>query len=164
MAKRTPLARRTWLNNSEYDRLTNSSVLHYDIAAYLDIAKNYWFIIEARAGGKELMARSVYEYNQLENALKPRSVVPELTETSWTRYNAHIFNNVHKALLSQRVALPGFTCATTRCHYVTPLDGDPWPRNMVNTYRYTMREDDPRRKNAVKRTPRKASVALPDWL
>lgn len=160
MTSRKALDVRTWLDNTQYDLMARDVVLHYDLFAYVDQLGEYWFAVEARAGGMGKLAQSLYRLRG--GALEPVTATPALTPVQWGRANHATFKAVHRALLGVRQALPGYTAITTHCHYVRPLDCDPWPRGTVNTYQYGGRVGPG---EAKRQRVRKADrAALPDLL
>lgn len=163
MTYRAALPTRTWLDNTAYDLLVSPTVLHYDLFAYADIAGAMWFSIEARAGGVKLLARTLIHLCAARDRLEERTMAPQLRPVKWSRANAHVFRRVHRTLLAQCAALPGYNRLSVHCHYVPVLDCDPWPRGTVNTFHYGGRvggigQGKPRR---IQRTPRDV---LPDLL
>jgi hypothetical protein len=152
-----PFPARPWLKSPTYVRMMQSDViLHYDAYAYRDAGNYLWLRLEARQGGRVLCGSSVYVVTSL--GLEPREALPEaVIPAYWTRGTHATFRVVHPMVLGMVRNVPeSFARATVHFHYITCTDADPWPRNMVNTYRYTVRPDDPRTK---RRTP-----PLPDIL
>lgn len=127
---------RTWLDGREYDLLSSSTVLHYDLFAYKDIAGHLWFAIEVRAGGVGKLAQSLFRFDPATGQLETRHATPALEPVTWGRATNHVFRRVHGALLALCGAVPGYNRRSVHCHYVPVPDCDPWPRGTVNTFHY----------------------------
>jgi|SRR6478609_1379605 len=166
MVHRIPFEARPWIDGATYDRLARPSTLHYDLYALSD-GFAYYFRVEARQGGHALQGRSVYAYDAATETLTEVREPEGATQVAWTRRNRHVFQAVHKRLLGVCRMLSGYVRVSVLCHYVNVPDQNPWPRNMVNTYRYTIKPDDPRfgpRKGDAKRGGRPKVSRLPDLL
>lgn len=163
MTYRKKMDTRTWLNDREYDLLALPGVLHWDLFAYTDLSGAYWFSVEARQSGQRLIARSLFRLDPATGQLEARTMAPQLTPVVWDRRTHDVFRRVHRALLLICEALPGYSRVSKHCHYVPVPDCDPWPRGVVNTYKYTTRPDDPRKLPRSQRAP-VVGAPLPDLL
>ena len=170
MTYRTALSTRFWLGDREYDLLTSDTILHYDLFAYVDSTGAHWFLIEARQGGKVLVATELYRLDESDGRLEARHAVPQWLPVVWNKATHKVFRWVHRALLSRCVMLPGYNRKSVHCHYVYVPDCDPWPRGTVNSFSYGgvkggIAQGKPQR---TRRQPRDVvptpAGALPDWL
>jgi len=153
---------RPWLGRTEMELLCRDTVIHADIHAYSYADSELWFCITYSRGGTALIAKEYALYTPETLLYGPPD--PEraalLRACYWTRASAQAFNASHRALVTRALAegesVDGGNVVSLHCHYIKVPDANPFPRDMVNSYRVAMSPRTGR--------PKRPVTKLPDWL
>jgi len=148
-----PMAHRQYLSttSSTYDRLYGRKVFHIDAWLWQMPDDVLYLVVESRAGGQQVLERTVYRVGQSQGIVPVTDSEPEREgiarhiDSPWARKYAPWLNSLHWATIQPTLRIPraGFKGhVSVRLHYVwtDPALDDPM-RGLENLYAITGRKE-----------------------